>query len=153
MAQAKRSQFAHYLKLNNAYVREGVGVEALSMSYNPQVDTFKTILRDDAESVFKNYDIQSSVSNKRIYRDDDVYDALDVARRTANCIETKYLELDMGKATGSAYEATEYDVLLAIDEFLGEDATISYNLYYKNPVQGSATISDGVPTFTPTASL
>ena len=151
MAQAKRSQFAHYLKLNNAYVREGIGVEALSMAYNPQVDTFKTILRDDAESVFKNYDIQSSVSNKRIYRDDDIYDALDEARRTANCIETKYLELDMGKTNGGAYVSTEYDVLLVIDEFLGEDATISYNLYYKNPVQGTSTISDGVPSFTPSA--
>jgi len=158
MAQARRSQFAHYLNTTpeaqtKKWVREGIGVEALSMSYNAQVDTYKTILADEADSVFKNYDIQSGVTGKRIYRDDEIYDTLDGIRRNAKALETQLLEIDMGKATGSAYTATQYDVLIVIDEFLGEDATISYNIFYKNPVQGTATIADGVPTFTPSANL
>lgn len=157
MAQAKRSQFAHYINTTpsstETWVREGVGVEALSMSYNAQVDTYKTILKDEADSVFKNYDIQSSVANKRIYRDDALYTMLDGLRRNAQALETQLLEIDMGNATNSAYEATKYDVLLVMDEFLGEDATISYNLYYKNPKQGTATITDGVPSFVENVSL
>lgn len=157
MAQAKRSQFAHYIDTTPSstatWVREGVGVEALSMSYNAQVDTYKTILKDEADSVFKNYDIQSSVANKRIYRDDALYTMLDELRRNAQALETKLLEIDMGKTKNSGYEATQYDVLLVMDEFLGEDATISYNLYYKNPTQGTATIAGGIPTFVEDVSL
>lgn len=156
MAQAKRSSYAHFIDINKGvgspdYVREGVGVEALSVSYNAQVDTYKTILRDEADSVFKNYDIQSSVSGKRIYSDDEIYTMLDTARRSATFIETTLLEIDM---TGtSPYTTTKYDVLIVMDEFLGEDATISYNIYYKNPTAGTSTIADGKPTFVPTTSL
>lgn len=160
MAQNKRSSYAHFIDINKgvgtaSYKREGVGVEALSMSYNAQVDTYKTILADEADSVFKNYDIQSSVSGKRIYSDDDIYTMLDTARRSAQPIETTLIEVDM--TTTSPYTATKYDVLITIDEFLGEDATISYNIYYKNPVGGTATISgsgaSATVSFTPTASL
>ena len=156
MAQNKRSSYAHYIDINKgvgsaSYKREGVGVEALSVAYNPQIDTYKTILADEADSVFKNYDIQSSVSGKRIYSDDDIYTMLDEARRGAKPIETTLLEIDM--TTTSPYTTTKYDVLITIDEFLGEDATISYNIHYKNPVGGTSTITDGVPTFTPTTSL
>ena len=156
MAQAKRSSYAHYIDINKgvgtaSYKREGVGVEALSVSYNPQIDTFKTILSDEADSVFKNYDIQSSVSGKRIYSDDDIYTMLDSARRSAQPIETTLLEVDM--TTTSPYTATKYDVLIVLDEFLGEDATISYNIYYKNPVAGTCTIAGGTPTFIPSSSL
>ena len=156
MAQAKRSTFAHFIDVNKGvgttdYVREGVGVEALSMSYNPNIDTYKTILSDEADSVFKNYDIQSSISGKRIYSDDTIYTMLNTARKEAKPIETTMLEVDM--ASTSPYPSVKYDVLIVIDEFLGEDATISYNVYYKNPVGGTSTISSGKASFTPTASL
>lgn len=160
MAQNKRSSYAHFIDINKGvgtanYKREGVGVEALSMAYNAQVDTYKTILADEADSVFKNYDIQSSISGKRIYSDDDIYTMLDTARRSAQPIETTLIEVDM--TTTSPYIATKYDVLITIDEFLGEDATISYNIHYKNPVGGTATISgsgaSATVSFTPTASL
>lgn len=156
MAQNKRSSYAHFIDINKgvgsaSYEREGVGVEALSVTYNPQIDTYKTILADEADSVFKNYDIQSSVSGKRIYSDDAIYTMLDTARRTSQPIETTLLEIDM---TGtSPYTTTKYDVLIVLDEFLGEDATISYHIYYKNPVGGTSTMSGGKPSFTPSTSL
>lgn len=156
MAQAKRSQYAHFIDVNKNvgtanYVREGIGVEALSITFNAQVDTYKTILSDTADSVFKNYDMQSSISGKRIFGDDDIYTMLDEARRKAEQIETTLIEVDMANATGSSYVAVKYDILIVINEFLGEDATISYTIYYKNPVQGTATIVDGKPTFVESA--
>ena len=156
MAQALREKYAHFIDVNKGvgtadYEREGVGVEALSMSYNAQIDTFKTILSSQADSVFKNYDIQSSVSGKRIYSDDAIYTMLNTARKKAEAIETTLLEVDM--TTTSPYASVKYDVLIAIDEFLGEDATISYNIYYKNPVEGTSTIAGGKPSFTPSGSF
>lgn len=157
MAQAKRSQYAHWIDVTPddtaTYEIEGIGVEALSMEYNKQIDTFKTILSDTADSVFQNYDIQSSISGKRIYRDDAIYNLLDGLRRNAKALETTLIEVDMGKATGSSYTATKYNILIAIDDFLGENATIGYSIYYKNPVQGTVVITNNKPVFTESASL
>ena len=62
------------------------------------------------------------------------------------------LEVDMSSATGSAstqYEALQYNVLIVINEFLGENATISYDVYVKGkPTIGIVSISNKKPTFT-----
>ena len=66
MAQLKRKDFAHYFDTSATgeanWELEGIGVEALSLSYNPQIDTFKQIIDDVASSTFDSYQIQSSVS-------------------------------------------------------------------------------------------
>ena len=50
MAQLKRKDFAHYFDTSTTgeanWEREGIGVEALSLAYNPQIDTFKQIIDD-----------------------------------------------------------------------------------------------------------
>lgn len=163
MAQLYRDQFAHYLNTATTtgeettftWVREGIGVDALSFDFNPQIDQFKTILDRNASATFKNYQIQSSVSDKRIDSDDEIYDYINGARKGATAIETQLLEIDMADAVSSGvYSATKYDVLIVINNFLGEDATISYDIYVKgSPVQGTATINaQGVPSFTPSVS-
>lgn len=159
MAQLYRDQFAHYYDTtptasNPTWTLEGVGVDSLSMSFNPQVDQYKTIIQRNASATFQNYQIESSVSNKRLYSDDDIYTFLDEARRGAKAIETKLLEVDMANAgtTSGTYKAIQYNVLIVINEFLGEDATISYDLYVTGePIQGVATITGGTPSFTPSA--
>ena len=157
MAQLKRKDFAHYFDTSTTgeakWEREGIGVEALSLAYNPQIDTFKQIIDDVASSTFDSYQIQSSVSGKRIDKDDPLWEWLNEARKKAECIETKMLEVDMSSATsevGSAYEALQYNVLIVINEFLGENATISYDIYVKGkPTIGTVSISNKKPTFTP----
>lgn len=159
MAQYKRKDFAHWFDTTpNAqtrnYVVEGVGVEALSLSYNPQIDQFKSILDDVADATFENYQIQSSVSGKRIYDTDEIWTFLNEARRNAEKIETTMLEIDMKSKTGESYTASKFNVLIVMNEFLGENATISYDLYVKgSPINGTVTFTNGVPTFTETASL
>lgn len=157
MAQLKRKDFAHYFNTasdtsNKTWTLEGIGVEALSLAYNPQIDTFKQIIDDVANSTFDSYQIQSSVSGKRIDKEDKIWKWLNTARKKAESIETQMLEIDMSSGTGSGsltYEASQYNVLVVINEFLGENATISYDVYVKGkPTTGTATISAGVPTFT-----
>ena len=128
---------------------EGVGVDALSLSYNPQIDQYKTIIQRNADATFKNYQLQSAVSGKRIYKGDAMYEFLNDARRYLRAIETQILEVEMANTDGdNKYIATQFDCLIVIDEFLGEDATISYTLYVKgDPIHGTVTIADKTPSF------
>lgn len=157
MAQAKRKEFAHYFDISTSttpeWALEGIGVEALSLAYNPQIDTFKQIIDDVSSSTFDSYQIQSSISGKRIDKEDKIWQWLNKARRKATSIETKMLEVDMTSGSGASsvsYEALQYDVLVVINEFLGENATISYDVYVKGkPTEGSVTIAGQKPSFTP----
>ena len=158
MEQYKRKDFAHYFNIatssSPSWKIEGVGVDALSLSFNPQIDQYKTILDDISDATFNNYQIQASISGKRIYKDDEIWEYLNEARKNSTYIETEMLEIDMKSLNNESYDALKYNVLIVINEFLGENATISYDLYVKgSPVIGTATITGGTPTFTATASL
>lgn len=164
MAQLYRDQYEHWINTATTtgettsplFVREGTGVEALSVAFNPQKDTYKTILNRTAQTTFNNYQLSSSISGKRCYSEDAIYDYLDGLRKTATAGETQLVEINTAKSGGSVgvYEAVKYDVLITINEWLGENATISYDIDYKNPVVGTATIGGtGGITFTPTTSL
>ena len=152
MEQLYRDQFAHFINTTpdgtENFVLEGTGVESLALSYNPQISQFKTIIARSADAVFDGYQIQSSVSGKRIYKGDPIYDFLNEARRKAEAIETQLFEVEMANATEGNYEATKYNVLIVISEFLGVVASIGYDIYVRgNPIIGTATIADGKPTF------
>lgn len=157
MAQRYRDEYAHYVntatktgvKENPTWTREGTGVEALSVAFNPQVDTYKTILDRQAQSTFNNYQLSSSICGKRCYSEDPMYDYLDELRRKAIAGETQLLEIDTAKTNGTSghYVAVKYDVLITINEWLGENATISYDINYSSPVTGYATIAGDTITF------
>ena len=151
MEQLYRDQFAHFINTTpdgtENFVLEGTGVESLALSYNPQISQFKTIIARSADAVFDGYQIQSSVSGKRIYKGDPIYEFLNNARRKAEAIETQLLEVEMANASEGNYEATKYNVLIVITEFLGDVASIGYDIYMRgNPIIGTATIDDK-PTF------
>jgi hypothetical protein len=163
MAQLYRDQFYHYLNVatingeteNPNYVREGSGVESLSVAFNPQKDTFKDITKRTATTTFESYQLSSSISGKRLYSDDAIYTYLDNLRKNAIAGETQLVEINTANSTGTnTYEAVLYRVLITITEWLGENATISYDMDYSNPVVGTATISaGGTISFSPTTSL
>ena len=163
MAQLYRDQYEHWINTatttgstsNPKYVREGTGVEALSVAFNPQKDTYKTILNRTSQTTFNNYQLSTSVSGKRCYSEDDIYDYLDDLRKSATAGETQLVEINTAKAVSTGvYEAVQYNVLITINEWLGENATISYDIDYSNPVQGTATIggTSGI-SFNQTTSL
>ena len=156
MEQLYRDQFAHYINTTpgeaETWSLEGVGVDALTLSYNPQIDQYKTIIERNANATFNNYQLQTSVSNKRVYKGDEVYEFLNEARRNLKAVETQFLEVEMANTQGEGnYVASKFECLIVIDEFLGENATIGYTLYVKgDPKHGSVTISEGKPTFVET---
>jgi hypothetical protein len=157
MAQRFRDEYQHYLNTHTytgetgseVWKREGEGVESLSIAFNAQIDTYKTILSRQAQSTFQNYQLSSSISGKRCYSGDPIYDYLDEMRRKAIAGETQLIEIDTAKTDGTAghYLAVKYDVLITINEWLGENATISYDINYKNPKTGYCTISGETITF------
>lgn len=153
MEQLYRDQFAHYINTgadasSPVWTLEGIGVDALSLAYNPQIDQYKTIIERNANATFNNYQLQTSVSGKRLYKGDAMYEFLNEARRNMTAIETQILEVEMANAEDSNYVATKFNCLIVIDEFLGDSATIGYTLYVKgDPTHGTVTIADGTPTF------
>lgn len=155
MQQTYRDQYAHFINTSSntdkeEWKIEGYGVESLALEYNPQVTQYKTILNRNADSVFEGYQIQASLSDKRIFSDDPIYAYINKARRYGKAIETKLLEVDMTKKDGSgAYDAVMYECLIVITSFLGENAVIGYDIYTKgDPKVGTVTLASGVPTFT-----
>lgn len=161
MAQLYRDQFAHYVDVSTKtrdasttphYVREGTGVESLSVSFNPQKDTYKDITQRTSQTSFNSYQLSSSVSGKRLYSDDPMYEYANDLRKHAIAGETTLVEINTAsKSVEGAYEAIKYDILITVNEWLGENATISYDYDYSNPVVGTATIADGEITFVPEA--
>lgn len=154
MEQLYRDQFAHYINTTPAgeaatFELEGVGVESLALSYNPQISQFKTIIQRTADAVFEGYQIQSSVSGKRIYKGDPIFEFLNEARRKAKAIETQLVEVEMANSDdGENYVASKFNILIVITEFLGDTASIGYDIYMKgDPIDGTVTIADGELTF------
>lgn len=155
MEQLYRDQFAHYINISPAgesenYVIEGIGVESLSLAYNPQISQFKTIIQRTADAVFEGYQIQSSISGKRIYKGDPVFEFLNEARRKAKAIESQLVEVEMANTESEGnYVASKFNILIVITEFLGDTASIGYDIYMKgDPIDGTVTIADGKVTFT-----
>lgn len=160
MQQLYRDQFVHYINVATktgettapTWEQEGTGIESLSVAFNPQKDTYKDITQRTSRTSFNSYQLSSSISGKRLYSDDKMYEYLNELRRKAIAAETQLLEIDTSKKVDDTqYEAIQYDILITVNEWLGENATISYDIDYSNPVTGKVTMTANKPTFVPDA--
>lgn len=130
----------------------GIGITDYGVDYNPQVDTEKWIIEDNARNDHTSNQKQGSVEQK-IYKNDPCFEFAAAGRDKLN-YKTHILDIDRWNGTGSTYPATYNDGILVVTSTLGEDATLSYDLYYNgDAVEGTVTITDGVPVFTPNESL
>ena len=152
-----RSQWLTYLDITpNGTTRTwkvlGIGITDYSVDYNPQVDTEKWIIEDNARSDHTANEKQGSVTQKT-YKGDDLFEFVADGRDQLN-YKTKILDIDRWNGTGSTYPAKMSEGKIVITSILGENSEIEYDIYYDGDVtEGSVTIADGVPTFTPTTSL
>lgn len=151
----KRSQFLTFLDTtpsgnSRTWAIVGVGVDEYSVSFNPQVDTEKWIIEDNARNDHTSNQKQGSVTQK-CYKNDPAFEFVAEGRDQLN-YKTHILDIDTWNGTGSGssttYPAKMSDGLVAITSYSGEE--IEYDLYYDgDAIEGSVTITDGVPAFTP----
>ncbi len=135
------------------WVVVGVGVEDdnANISYNPEVDRIKWIIDLSARTKHNSNDKQMSVTQSS-YKGDPCFEFVEQGRDQVG-YKTHILEIDTWNevSTGN-YACKMSDATITIDEYSGNQ--INWNLYFDgDPKEGTATISGGTPTFTPTTSL
>jgi len=156
--KVKRSQFLTFLDTTPASLTPtwkvlGIGITDYSIDFNPQVDTEKWIIEDNARNDHTANEKQSSVSQK-IYKNDPcfefVYGGLDELN-----YKSHVLDIDRWNGNGSSYPAKMNDVIITVNTWMGEEATVEYDLYYDGDAKvGTVTFDEnGVPTFVENASL
>lgn len=150
LEKIKRSQFVTFLDTTPSssptWKKLGIGITDYGIDYNPQVDTEKWIIEDNARTIHESNEKQGSVT-QTMYKGDPCF-AFAAAGRDKLDYKTHILDIDIWNGTGSTYPAKMSDGKLVITKWMGEDAEVEYDLYYDgDPVEGTVTISDGVPTF------
>ena len=152
----KRSQFLTYLNTGTSAIPTwsvlGVGITEYGIDYNPQVDTEKWIIEDNARNDHSSNEKQSSVTQK-CYKGDAVFEFINGARDQLN-FKAQVLDIDRWNGTGTTYPAKKNDVMITINSYMGENAEIEYTIYYDgDATEGTVTFAGTTPTFTPTTSL
>lgn len=151
----KRSDFLTYIDTTPSssdptWAVLGVGVDEYATSYNPQVDTEKWIVEDNARNDHTSNQKQGSVTQK-CYKNDPEFAFVAAGRDQLN-YKTHILDIDVWNGSTGSYPAKMSNAIIAITSYSGEE--IEYDIYYDgDPVEGTASISDGTPSFAPSASL
>lgn len=155
--KVKRSQFLSYLNTtpsgNSATWKVlGIGITDYGIDFNPQVDTEKWIIEDNARTDHSSNQKQGSVTQK-CYKGDAVFEFVYNGMDKLN-YKSQVLDIDTWNGTSGSYPAKVSDVIITVTSYMGENAEIEYDIYYDgDATEGTVTIADGVPTFTPTTSL
>lgn len=159
ITKVDRDQFVTYLDVTPSaetmdFEILGVGVTTYAISYNPQIDTEKWIIEKNARNDHTSNQKQSSVEQK-MYKGDPCFEFAHAGLDKLN-YTTHILDIDRWNGDGSSYPAKLSDGLLAVTQKGGENAVLSYDLYYNgDPKVGTVTFDSttGKPTFVETTSL
>lgn len=156
MDKITRDQFVTYLNTtpkgdSETWGLVGVGVTSYGIAFNPQVTTEKWIIHKAATSTLDSYQRQGDVSQK-CYKGDPIFEYVNEIRRKGGIgaeVQTQVLDIDRYDGTeAGAYKATKSDVIIAISNYMAEDAVIEYTIYYNgDPILGTVTFADEAPTF------
>lgn len=153
ITKIERSQFWTYLDTtptgtNRTWAKLGVGITDYGIAYNPQVDSEKWIIEDNARSDHSSNQKQGSVSQK-MYKGDPCFEFAHAGLDKLN-YKTNILDIDAWNGTDEgAFPAKMSTGKLVITQYMNDTATIEYDLYYEgDPVEGTVTVTDGKPVFT-----
>jgi hypothetical protein len=155
--KVNRSQFLTYLNTTPSATDPkwdvlGVGITEYGIAFNPQVDTEKWIIEDNARNDHSSNQKQGSVTQK-CYKGDPVFEFINAGRDQLN-YKTQVLDIDRWNGTGTSYPAKVNDVIITVTNYMGENAEIEYDIYYDgDATEGTVTFTGNTPTFTPTTSL
>ena len=150
----KRSQYQKFLDITPSSSASwkviGIGISEASVEYNPQVDTEQWIIEDSARNDHTGNQKQLSVTQK-CYKGDPEFEFINSGRDKLNYV-SHVLEIDTWNGNGGSYPAKKSDCLITVTSYSGEE--IEYTIYFNgDPIDGTSTIADGVPSFTATTSL
>lgn len=152
ITKINRSQFWTYLdttptETNRTWAKLGVGITDYGISYNPQVDSEKWIIEDNARNDHSSNQKQGSVSQK-MYKGDPCFEFAHAGLDKLN-YKTNILDIDAWDGdNNNVYPAKMSAGKLVATQYMNDTATIEYDLYYDgDPVEGYVTIEDGKPVF------
>ena len=146
----KRSQFLTFIDTtpdgnSRTWAVLGIGVDEYATEYNPQVDTEKWIVEDNARNDHTSNQKQGSVTQK-CYKNDPEFEFIAGGRDRLN-YKTRVLDVDTWSGSAGNYAAKQSDAIITVTSYSGEE--IEYDIYYDgDPTEGTVSITDGVPTFT-----
>ena len=158
-SKAKRSLWYTFLNTGTdsspTWVREGKYASDMTVQMNPQTTTSQDVTQDTADTDITGYQPNIPVS-KSVSKSDPAFKFIDEIRRGRKILSEAYaqiLNVDVfNESSDKTYPAELQNVSIQIDSFGGpasDPLTISYTYNYRgDPVQGTATISDGTVTFT-----
>ena len=150
----KRSQYQKFIDTTPSSVYTwkviGIGITEANMEFNPQVDTEQWIIEDNARTDHTGNQKQIAITQK-CYKNDPEFEFINAGRDKLN-YSSHILEIDTWDGTEGSYPAKVSDCLITVTSYSG--AEIEYTIYVVgDPTAGTCSISDGVPTFSPSASL
>lgn len=127
----KRSDFLTYIDTTPSssdptWAVLGVGVDEYATSYNPQVDTEKWIIEDNARNDHTSNQKQGSVTQK-CYKNDPEFAFVAAGRDQLN-YKTHILDIDVWNGTTGSYPAKMSNAIIAVTSYSGEE--IEYDIYY-----------------------
>lgn len=164
VGKLKRSALLHYIDASfggnsPTWYLIGKDVEDMSVNLNPQTETKKNILDEtfvddtgyepsfDVDTYFADPDDTANGASAFYTKIKDIA----MNRQTGEACKTKYLEILVDEATGP-YDAWVEDCVVKPTSYGGAQGgvRIPYTVYPDgNRQQGTATIANKVPTFTP----
>ena len=129
-----------------------------TLSYDVETSDDHFITKDSKTVVVNNYSV-SMDQEQYCYVGDDVFDYIDnlrITRATGDDARTHYLNIYKYNVDNGSYKAETGDCSITITSIGGagsEKPKIGYTINMEDNTIGTATISQGVPTFVPDVSL
>lgn len=169
MTKIKRPLIAHFLDTakSDSYSATGVtwkrignNVTDMSIDYGAQTETEQDIVSNSATTDVTGYQPTSAVS-QQCTKGDPIFAFITELRRSRAILgdcQTWMLNVDMWDSTGegnsTTYAAEVQRVSVQVDTYGGaggETPTQEFTInFLGDPVRGTVTVSDGVPSFTAT---
>ncbi len=160
MAKLKSSLMAYFINIGTTitpeWARLGKGVTEFPLAYNPQVTTETYIDEDNASNSVDSYQVSAGITialhDSTTAPAHGYLEEMRKNRAVGAAAETQILEIDI--SGDSPYPAQLQNAVVAVDTFTltgGQPQTLGVTIYYNgDPQNGTAVITAGAPSFTPT---
>lgn len=154
VGKLKRSHLIHYIKFPAMveWFLIGKDIEDMSVELNPSTETKKNIL-DETVVTDTGYEPSVSVDTYYANTDDTIYEPISniaMNRLTGDDCKAELLEILVDTVEGP-YKAWKENIIVKPQSYGGSQGgvNIPYNIAFDgNRKEGTATITDKVPTFT-----